>query len=61
MKDGSECRLSGIRYRNMNLTVVVKGHGEEMRSFKINGEKTHDERLWASNYEGDVLVEIELE
>lgn len=61
MKDGSECRLSGLRYRNMNLTIVVKGHGEEMKSFKINGEKTHDEWLWASNYEGDVLVEIELE
>ena len=61
MKDGSECRLRGIHYRNMNLTVIVKGRGEEMKSFKINGEKPHDEWLWASNYEGDVVVEIELE
>ncbi len=36
MRDGSECRLDGIRWQNTELTIIVRGHGER-RLVRING------------------------
>ena len=59
MKDGSECRLEDIHYRNSTLSVKVNGHGETIRSCKINGVEA--EPFIPVDAEGDVTVEIVLE
>lgn len=55
-----EKTLSGIRYRNANLTVKVIGTGVNIKSFTVNG-KEEITRSLPADIEGDVEVVITMD
>lgn len=57
MKDGSACRLSGIRYRNAELDLSVTGRGG-IKSCKINGRKAKP--FIPASAQGRMKIEIVL-
>lgn len=59
MEDGSVCSLEEINYRGATLSVTVSGHGEVIKSCKINGVEA--EPFIPADAKGDFRVEIDLE
>lgn len=51
--------LENIKYRNADVTVKVKGSGDIIKSFSINGKKAKKPFL-PSGLKGNQLIEIEL-
>ena len=58
MRDGSECKLEGIHYRNTNLAIIVRGHGDNILKCNINGKRKA--AFIPSNASGDLTIEITL-
>jgi len=55
----SERTLSNFKYRNATLTINVKGFGDEIKSFKLDGRVLNHNYIEAA-LAGNHLVEIEL-
>lgn len=51
--------LSNFKYRKATLDITVKGHGSEIKSFKVNG-KEQPALIPAKKAKGHLTVEIEL-
>jgi len=54
---GGTRTLSNFSYRKTKLTITVKGHGNQIESFKIDG-KTSDDAFFPANLEGMHTIEI---
>lgn len=55
---GGERRLENFKYRNATLNITVKGHGDSIASFRLNG-KEH-KPLLPTNIKGENTVEVTL-
>ena len=51
--------LSGFRYRDAMLDISIKGYGDKIRSFKVNG-KEQKPFIDASKAKGNMKIEIEM-
>ncbi len=51
--------LSGIKYRNADLTIRIKGAGKRIKSFSING-KRQPAAFLPDSLKGDVAIDIEM-
>lgn len=60
MKDGSQCQIKDLRYKDMNLTITVKGHTDNPLHSKIrckiNGKRSTPHI--SNKLKGDVDVKI---
>ncbi len=54
---GGELRLDNFKYRDAVLDITVKGFGNEIKSFTVNGKAQQPEIL-AKNAKGNLKVEI---
>ncbi len=52
-----ELRLDNYKYRDAMLDITVKGYGNEIKSFTVNGKEQNPEIL-AKNAKGNMKVEI---
>lgn len=58
-KDYYEISLDNIKYRGANLTINVKGIGDIVKSFTINGKKNRKAFL-SAKLKGNIFIEIEV-
>jgi hypothetical protein len=58
MENGEKIELKGIKYRNMELSITVKGHGNRVVNCKINGKSSSP--FIPASLSGKVKVEIQL-
>ncbi|MBO4599564.1 MAG: hypothetical protein J5641_02375 [Bacteroidales bacterium] len=58
MEDGTECTLSHFRYRDADITIVVRGHGDRVKRCLLNGRPSRP--FIPADTKGTVLVEIQL-
>ena len=54
---GGTRTLSNFSYRNATLTITVKGYGNQIRSFSLDGKKA-DEPFFPGNLSGNHNIEI---
>ncbi len=54
---GRQKSLSGIKYRDMELSVTVSGSGNRIKTFAINGE-VRDRHFLPADMKGEVKVDI---
>lgn len=53
-----KCQITGLKYRNAVLNVTIKGQGQKVKKFKINGNDA--KLLIPADVEGNVDVVVEL-
>ena len=58
MENGEKIELKGIKYRNMELSITIKGHGKRVVNCKINGKSSSP--FIPASLSGKVKVEIQL-
>ncbi len=56
---GGTRTLSNFSYRNAKLKITVKGYGNQMASFKLDG-KTSEHPFFPANLNGNHTIEIEM-
>ncbi|MFA9391498.1 MAG: hypothetical protein ACERKD_16935 [Prolixibacteraceae bacterium] len=56
---GGEKTLANFSYRKAKLNITVKGFGNQIASFKLDGQ-TQDEAFFSGSLEGQHRIEIEL-
>lgn len=56
----NDISLKSVKYRNMILNIKIKGNGNAIRSFSVNGNVQHEPFI-SAKLKGNINIEIEME